>query len=411
MKQTEQKSRAHKKAAIVVNSRVVPKKDDTLNIKANTHSHTDNDSVTLSTLITPLHKQHDRYKINHQLKSGLRSSSLANGRTKALEKARSSQQDLQKIPKSKVEEKPSLQQKQHDERNTLVTDSFIVTKTKQQNYTKSSLKLSNEKIHQDSPRKISSQNNSQANTTSTKLDSKQELQLELSKSDTSFKSFQNPDDEELMRMNSAAFMKLSAEEKAAVLAKLENMHNADATQKNEDVLQTHRQELEKEIERKIEVLKELESESTDELSNDELANHKKMIIYFTNEIELQAQKVAESTRKFLAKFDSIKQNKLNNQAEANANTNNINSLSPFSKDISEYESYSEMEGEETAPYKKVLRRRFWWEKRHSNIHVPLYEMPSKILLSKVKPRTDTGFIEEEIIVPIDHLITSRHTQS
>ena len=207
------------------------------------------------------------------------------------------------------------------------------------------------------------------------------------------------------RLTSAAFMKLSLEEKNAVLANLEEMsklRESSSTSEtlNDDKTKTHREQLEEEIERKIARLQQLEveeKEKNERTNEDEINEHKKMIAYLTKEIETQAHKVAETTRKFLEKID---ENKPKRHSLTLSESNSM-------KEISEYDSNSELDEEQNNEFTKVIRKRFWWEKNQSNLRVPMYQMP-KNRLSKVKPRTDSGFIEEEIIVPLNQLITSRN---
>lgn len=52
--------------------------------------------------------------------------------------------------------------------------------------------------------------------------------------------------------------------------------------------------------------------------------------------------------------------------------------------------------------KKFKKR---WKKSESNLKI--YSKPLIFDKTAIKPRTDTGFIEEEVIVPIDHFIKSR----
>jgi hypothetical protein len=249
------------------------------------------------------------------------------------------------------------------------------------------------------------------------------------------------------RLASADFAKMSKEEKMAVLEKLEAMsklsnssRRSNATNlnrdfddddvNNDDKPLTHRETIEEEIERKIDVLKKLEDEENAAavVANgenfDELNEHKRIILYLTKEIEIQAKKVSESTRKFLAKMNergsdggmSFRTNKSMRQLDNSA----ANSSSV--KEVSEYDSDSDLDDDddaretratratrpaanltaESSEYKKVIHKRFWWEKKHSNLRVPTYQMPNRQKLSQIKSKIDSGFVEEEIIVPLDY---------
>lgn len=263
-------------------------------------------------------------------------------------------------------------------------------------------------------------------------------------------SFNTIDHIDPTRLGSADFVKLSKEEQKAVLEKLESMSKlTDTSRQSERVLdedfndeqdttklKTHRQTLEEEIERKIDVLKKLEEEDSNRKNAlNELNEHKRMILYFTKEIELQARKVAESTRKILEKIDehehatNVYKSRMNHK-----NLNNSATNSSSMKEISEYDSNSDLEerndaneykieqrdqvneykiAEEktrqrsevfTDEYKKIIHRRFWWDKSPSNLRVPMYQLPIRKKFSDIKPKIVTGFIEEEIIVPLESLI-------
>ena len=47
-----------------------------------------------------------------------------------------------------------------------------------------------------------------------------------------------------------------------------------------------------------------------------------------------------------------------------------------------------------------------WKKSESNLKISSHPLN----LVNIKPRTDTGFIEEEILVPIEHFVKSRNKQ-
>jgi hypothetical protein len=250
------------------------------------------------------------------------------------------------------------------------------------------------------------------------------------------------------RLSSADFVKMSNEEKMAVLEKLEAMsklsnssRQSDVTHLNRDFdneensydnnnkLITHRETLEEEIERKIEVLKQLEDEENEAAAaaaaaSFEVNEHKRIILYLTKEIELQAKRVSESTRKFLEKMNegdgggggggmSFRMNK-NHMRQYDTSATNSSSV----KEVSEYESDSDFGDDDDATatrptnlttgnyeYKKVIqKRRFWWEKNPSNLRVPMYQMPNRQKLAQIKSKIDSGFIEEEILVPLDYFV-------
>ena len=242
------------------------------------------------------------------------------------------------------------------------------------------------------------------------------------------------------RLASADFVKMSKEEKMAVLEKLEAMSKLsnssnmnrdfddddDDNDNYDDKPLTHRETIEEEIERKIDVLKKLEDEENAAavVANgenfDELNEHKRIILYLTKEIEIQAKKVSESTRKFLAKMNergsdggmSFRTKKNMRQLDNSA------AYSSSVKEVSEYDSDSDLDDAretratrlaanltaESNEYKKVIHKRFWWEKNPSNLRVPTYQMPNRQKLSHIKSKIDSGFVEEEIIVPLDYFV-------